>query len=318
VTISLGTGGGSFAAPTRITVPNQAVALGDLDCDGKLDLHVGAFGTESLLWGNGNGTFSAPVTPPSAQSNVWKAVILDLDRDGRPDLLTASPAANGLKVRRGTCSRTLGAAVSLAVTPYAVAAADLDGDGWLDLVAVEHDVSSGGFVVVALSDGAGGYRAPVRYPVTLALQSPNYPNGLVIADFDGDGRPDVATAYLNGYTGRGYVATYRNLGGGVLGPQVDVEVRGGPADLAVGDLDGDGMPDLVISAGYLGSGTPGSETVTVLRNDGFGGFRRSDFFAGDYPSGVTVADLDGDGWDDVLVTLYNEGKIAVLPTRCLP
>ncbi len=178
-------------------------------------------------------------------------------------------------------------------TAHSITAADLNGDGHLDLAAVNYDSSNGS---VLLNNGDGTFAAAVLYPVGAQPQS------VVAGDLDGDGDLDLATANFNSdnasvllNNGNGTFATAVNYGAGVE-----------PQTVAAGDLDSDGDLDLVV-ANQL------SDDVSVLLNNGNGTFAMaSNYPAGDSPKSVAVGDLDGNGDPDLVTANALSDNASVL------
>jgi hypothetical protein len=148
----------------------------------------------------------------------------------------------------------------------------------------------------------------------ITLPTGNNPGQVVIADFDGDGKPDLAVN-----TGDHNVYIYRNIStngtltaGSFATPVVLPLGTGGENKMVASDIDGDGKPDLVL-LDYNGSQvmvlqnlcTPGSITT-----NSFGS--RVNFAVGSYPRGVAVRDLDGDGKPDIVVANWGSNTISVL------
>jgi hypothetical protein len=130
------------------------------------------------------------------------------------------------------------------------------------------------------------------------------PVDIAAGDLDGDGRLDLVTTRDTGFGG--LVAVALGNGDGSFGPVTETALRGQPRGLAVGDVTGDGIADIVVV----------SETfyeVAVLAGAGDGSFDEPLFYAlaGD-PSGVILADLDGDGFLDILVPIPGVGVVSVL------
>jgi hypothetical protein len=216
---------------------------------------------------------------------------------------TSGSSSSGL-VGDWTCalpglSQGFSAVVTYAVGshPAALAVADFNGDSRTDLaVANDDSVGDGGTVSVLLNSGDGGFAAQVTFNV-----GPN-PNALAVADFNGDGRPDLAVTNSSAAT----VSVLLNLGGGAFASQVTYSVGSDPSSVAVGDFNGDGKPDLAVT-------NAAENTIGVLLNLGNGDFAREvTYSVGSYPSSVAVADLSGDGRPDVAVASYVGNSLCVL------
>ncbi len=127
------------------------------------------------------------------------------------------------------------------------------------------------------------------------------PISVAIADFDGDGKPDIAVA--NSDLNANSVSVLRNtasvgsITGSSFASKVDFSTGSGPFSVAIGDMDGDGKPDLVVA-----NNNSAPATISVLHNTASSGSITSssfaakvDFATGNNPISVAIADLDGDG-----------------------
>ena len=129
------------------------------------------------------------------------------------------------------------------------------------------------------------------------------PRAVVTADFNGDGKPDLAAVSFNSNSA---VTVLLGNGGGVFAPGVNYPVGIFPDSLAAGDLNGDGKPDLVVANSQ-------SASVSVLLGVGDGTFRKAvSFPVGSAPYGVAIVDLNRDGNADLVVGNSNDGTISVL------
>jgi hypothetical protein len=160
--------------------------------------------------------------------------------------------------------------------------------------------------------GAGGtvaaelFLPPVMYPATRAYQ-------LAIGDLNGDPWPDVVVGCTPPREDPN-VSVFLNVGGSELAPAQKYPAGDNPFRLAVGDLNGDGMGDVVATT---------SVDITVLFNGGNGVLKPQMFLeTGPEPVGVALSDLDGDGWNDMIVAkasyLGLSGEIDVLMNRGAP
>jgi len=214
----------------------------------------------------------------------------DMDGDGDLDLVVGNLNAGSVSVFLNRGDGTFAPQVTYKdFQPQSLALADLDGDGRLDVVVSN---GNGGSVSVCRNVGGGKLDGRAVYPVG------GYPNAIVVADFDGDGHLDIADADNTSAS----VSILRNLGDGTFAPRIAFDFGSRPEVIAAGDVDGDGHPDLVATSwGYLMQ-TYAPPMVGVLHNKGDGSFVLGETYTpGDSPAGVALADLDGDGWLDLVV-----------------
>ncbi len=266
--------------------PGSVVAT-DLDGDGRVDLAVGNLwdGTVTILYGQPGGGFAAARLDagPAVQRDLGLA---DLDGDGFADLVVALEGQSTVTVRRGSAAGVLGpptdAPAGSRHWPHLVLA-DLDADHVPDLI-----VSRAGGVSVLIGAGDATFAPPVDYAMggESAL--------IALADVDGDGHLDLVAgpATLNG--GPSGLAVWKGRGDGTFADRHDVNVGYDPQGLAIGDLDGDGLPDLAV--GFYNEGS----AVALLRNRGDGSFDLSPSSPG-FAVDVGIQDLDGDGANDLVL-----------------
>src|SRR5205807_1909374 len=180
--------------------------------------------------------------------------------------------------------------------PHAVAAGDFNRDGVQDLAVANLGDNT---VSVLLGNGDGTFRPASAPPVSAGSS----PQSMVVGDFNGDGRPDLAVADY----GANVVSVLLGNGNGTFRPAATTSGTGnGPWALAVADFDGDGKLDLVVA-------NMGDVVVSVLLGKGDGTFQQEQTFrAGSGPSSVAVGDFNGDGVKDLAVTNYGDSTVSVL------
>jgi len=190
--------------------------------------------------------------------------------------------------------------LAVGATPRPIQAADVNGDGNLDLLVADYNSGGPGSVAVFLGDGTGKFAAATGSPFAVGRG----PRGMVVADFNGDGHLDFATANWTD----GTVSVRLSDGSGGFEPVETFSAPGGPQDIQAGDVNGDGNLDLVIAEYTAG-------TVTILLGDGKGGFSPapgSPATVGSGVYGVALGDINDDGKLDIVTGNQNSNDATVL------
>ncbi|HTQ56651.1 MAG TPA: VCBS repeat-containing protein, partial [Bryobacteraceae bacterium] len=293
IRVYLGAGHNRFRPALATALPGTAsgynrLVVADFNGDGKPDLAVFG-GAGFILLGNGDGTFTKGATLANTAS---PAAAADFNGDGKPDLAVGllSGDTYSVAVFLGKGDGTFAPPTSIpASSPACIAAADLNRDGMADLVTCN-------LVYLGNDDGTFSNGIPFTAPGPVDF--------LTLGDLNRDGYPDIVAIkqYLNGEDPKlGPVYVLYGNGDGTFQAAVQIHSDVGtllPA-AAIGDVNGDGLPDIAVlgSTGLLG----------ILTNNGSQGFRlaRTQPVTWQYslPWGaVALADLNGDRRLDIIAT----------------
>jgi hypothetical protein len=303
VSVLLGNGDGSFQAAVNYPggdVP-LAIVTGDLNGDGKTDLIVADAGNLaansggylSVYLGRGNGAFDFGGNF-SVGVNPSALAIGDFNRDGKLDVAAANHGTNNVTVLLGKGDGTLmpapGASPHVGTHPSSIIAADFNGDGKLDLATANNDSNS---VSILLGKGDGTFQTPVNVPAGADA------GWVASADFNGDGKRDLAVVNRSG------IEVLLGIGNGGFNAGTEYAFPNDDA-LAIGDLTGDRKLDLVATSSRDGA-------VGVFPGNGDGTFQSGVF----YPAAAgalmpVVADFDGNATPDVAVTAFQGNDVALL------
>ncbi len=279
LSVFLGDGTGSFTEQARFSAGNLPTGLSvhDVDGDGHADLLVGnQFGDLLILPGNGDGTFD----PYQRVGRNIALAVADLNGDGQDDFVFANEALDRVSVEYGAAGRSvLQDRDDGLLAPGAVGTADLNRDGLTDLVVANSGANN---VLVYLGIGNG------QFSQGRSFFAGTNPAGLTIKDLNGDQLLDLVVAN----EGSNDVTVLLGRGKGTAwtltdGPRLRAGV--GPVSTTVDDVNGDGIPDLLVTNSQ-------SNNVSLLRGLGAGFFndlRPTVFGAGLGPRQSFVGQFDG-------------------------
>jgi hypothetical protein len=271
----------------------------DLDGDGLCEAVATVFDQDSVQVHPGVAPFTWGEPVHYNVGLAPRAIgVLLLPGDATPDLLCAN--AHDLSLLYGLGGKHFRAARGYSTdlqSPIAVETADMDNDGDLDAVAISRRQEALIFLA-----GQGDGTLVTEKVLDLVPTADDDSGYMALADVDGDGRVDVlATVFerdeLRLYRNPGEIGRFEDPTGTDVIPTGD-----GPLGLDLGDLDDDGLIDLLI-------GNVNAQSLQVLRGTGGGGFSaQPEVPLGFAPQAVLMADFDGDGWIDVAVSSNDDGQ----------
>ncbi|MFY9619600.1 MAG: VCBS repeat-containing protein [Pyrinomonadaceae bacterium] len=259
---------------------------------------------------------------PNKPSNL---ALADLNKDGRLDLIVASEEGRTVEVMFGEKGEVpfrvaTGSAASVQTfrlpegveSPGELVLGDVNGDGRLDVAWDFHDSYN---VTLLLGNANGGFALAPNSPIVMKQGQQPHTHGLGMADLNGDGKLDLAS--VNNADNDISVALGDGRGGFTLAPRSPFAVGPSPYPLTIGDINNDGRLDIVSNATATGPNRaqqlPMSRALTLLLNDGQGGFRRSEVpLRTGTPWSTAMGDINGDRKPDLVATHHDQSKVTVL------
>src|SRR5437660_899179 len=282
-----------------------SVAAGDLNGDGRLDLVVAnsLANSVAVLLGNGARTLQTARSFDAGLGSgpIW-VLIVDVNGDGRPDILLANQSRNSVGVLLGNGDGSFQPVMNFDTGgdfPESIAVGDFNGDGKLD-VAVAHFMTNN--VTVLLGNGDGTFQ---RAYVVATFAADMFLIPVAVGDMNGDGKLDLVTASVGNVMG----AVMLGNGDGTFQKPVMMPFIGDPESIVIRDFNGDGKMDLA----FCNDDAPDAK-VTVMLGNGDGSLQPAQRFSVGAAESESLAagDFNGDGKIDLVVANAGTNNISVL------
>jgi FG-GAP-like repeat/IPT/TIG domain/Secretion system C-terminal sorting domain len=297
------------------------VAVGDLGGDGNPDVTVANFNNFVSVFNIYNATPSSAVNDYRVDlggGHFERVAIADIDVDGMPDLIGLAAAGNfghSFNLIRntnapGTVFPTLFefSAPDPDIAASGVASGDLDGDGRPDVVATNYNQNT---ISALRNKSVPGTISAASFATKVDFATKDFPYDIAVGDLDLDGKLDLVVT--NESSTGGSISVFHNESTpGVLSFATKVDFATGPGPhIAIGDLNGDGKPDLAVNS---------STAVSLFQNTSTQGTIDQNSFAPkvdvtvngqkvNYPGPLIIGDLDGDSKPDLILTHYSSAVI---------
>jgi len=316
VVVYLNNGSGTFSAPISTTLKMSAIGAGaivagDFNEDGKQDLIVATVAggqADIFLSGNGDGTFTEQQVLPGS-FGFFNAAVTDINRDSHLDLITGGNGTLYVYLGDGHGNFTQQPFANQGPSDafFSVAAGDFNNDKNIDFLTTASNENN---IRYFSGNGDGSFNAPATFGNGVVFT----PFSLTSADFNGDGKRDLLVGSANVASvvfGNGD-GTFQFNASQVyylpIPPAAPGPVSSSPPLVAAADMDGDGKIDAVTADSF-------SNSLNVFLNDGTGTFQQATpNFTSSLPAGsnqLQLADLNGDGVPDIIVTNYITQNISI-------
>ncbi|CAF0742600.1 unnamed protein product [Adineta steineri] len=282
-----------------------AIAAADLNYDSRLDIAVVHFGGSyvGIFYGFGNGTFSNMIKYSTGINSLPRSiVIVDLNKNGRLDIVVANSGTDNVGIfygnNNGTFSNMIALPTGSGSGPTAVAVVDINNDAQLDIVVANYGNNNFGVLL-------GCVNGTFFRQLTYSTGDYSEPCHLAVCDFDNDNRMDVVVVN-SGSNSLGVFFGYVS-DSFLSAPTYLSAPSSHPTSIAYADFNNDNQMDVVVT-------NNGADNIMILFGSGYGTFISQMTYStgmGSQPSSVAVEDLNKDGRLDIVVTNSGTNNIVV-------
>ena len=303
VSVFIGSGAGQFNQPLSYHVISPiSIVTNDFNNDGETDLGVASGdGAVAILFGLGNGVFDSTVyfSTGAIYPNALGITTADYNSDGNADIAVTNNGSHNISVLLGIGSGNFAAAIIYPTSyePFSIISKDFDNDGGIDLMVSHPSLES---VSYLKGNGDGTFQSIISFTTNAIGYGPI---GLAAADFNNDGKLDLATA-----NSAGFFSILIGANSGLFLPAVNYTYTVNPLPwyIVAEDFNGDGKIDLATS-------NTNTYDVYVMQGNGLGGFMQPVIYpVGLTPLGLAVNDFNNDGKLDIATANAESDDISIL------
>jgi hypothetical protein len=311
---------GGLNLPIKLPAGNgESVDVGDVNNDGRDDVVVTAADSIGVFYQNNSGTLDSMITYPSTHtsfSNTYKVKIADLNNDGRFDVVCIDwgTQSQAVEIFHQNQNGTLDSPVTYTVLHGGyddLDVGDINNDGRTDIIVMSGQGYEYNNIGILLQNQNGTFADPVYYD----LGENELTRGVAVGDVNGDSLQDIIVTY-GGNSPNSKIGIFLQNAGGTLNPAVSFESYDIPEPVVIADVNNDARKDILVAHG-------GWMALGVYLQGSDGALMPEELYPISYashynPQGLAVGDINGDGFNDIVIADYNNGLVVLynIETPC--
>ncbi|MEK0188244.1 FG-GAP-like repeat-containing protein, partial [Microcoleus anatoxicus] len=298
----------------------KSVSIGDINGDGKPDLAVANMSdnTASILLNTTATVATTPTFAPKVDlptgTGPYSVSIGDINGDGKPDLAVANLSSSTASILLNTTATvattpTFATKVDFAtgINPGSVSIGDFNGDGKPDLAVANRSSDTASILLNTTATGATTPTFATKVDFATGIQ----PISVSIGDINGDGKPDLAVANTNSNTASILLnTTATGAATPTFATKVDFATGINPGSVSIGDINGDGKPDLAVANSLNTASILLNTTATGATTPTFA--TKADFTIGSQTLSISMGDINGDGKPDLATANISDSTASIL------